>query len=143
MKNHKPSSNEIPYRNRNHTDWWFASYIIRFEIESENQNDLRRKCLAWKNSILIKAKNREAAYKKAIKIGKFNATNDDSTRVRKFGKMNRGFWVFEGLTSLLPIYEEIEDGCEILWSEYRNLSVKRIKAKIREKKELECFIDNE
>lgn len=138
----KDKEGSIPYRNRNHSGWWVASYIIGFEIDNENKKNLNRKCLAWENTILIQAEDREEAYRKSVKIGKFNAS-DDSTRIRKYGKWHTGRWVFEGLTSLLPIYEEMGDGCEILWAEYNNVSVRKIKAKTRSKKHLECFDDTE
>src|SRR6266496_4365398 len=35
----------------------------------------------------------------------------------------RGCWRFEGLTELLPIYERVEDGAEMWWTEYKNRSV--------------------
>ena len=53
----------------------------------------------------------------------------------------KGSWHFEGLTSLLPIYETIEDGTEILWKEITGRSVKKIKSFVKKKNELEAFDD--
>jgi len=39
-------------------------------------------------------------------------------------------WVFEGVTEILPIYEEIDDGCEIIWSEYTK-KLKNIRKRAR------------
>jgi hypothetical protein len=116
-------------------DWYIASYIHRFIVIGEDNEDLKKRFLAWKNTIIIKAKSPDEAYKKAIKIGKQGCkpyTNTDGERVR---------FVFEGLTTLLPIYEDLEDGAEILWAEHKNRSLKKIRRWIKSKKELEVFED--
>lgn len=84
----------------------------------------------------LKARNRDAAYKKAVRIGSSNRSKFSDA----VGKKNGG-WVFEGLTSLLPIYEELEDGAEILWSDHSGRTLKTIRAKIKKKRELEAFAD--
>ena len=43
-------------------------------------------------------------------------------------------WVFEGVTEILPVYEEIADGCEIIWSEYTK-KLKNIRKCVRAKGE--------
>jgi hypothetical protein len=52
-------------------------------------------------------------------------------------------WIYEGLTHLLPIYEELEDGSEVLWKEHENRSVKKIKSLVKRKEDLETFDDAE
>lgn len=47
--------------------------------------------------------------------------------------------VFESLTSLLPIYEELEDGAEIVLKEYKNKSVKKAQSWVKPKEQLEVF----
>ncbi len=114
-------------------DWYIATYIHRFKIIGKNDNDLNKRCLAWENTILIKATNPDDAYKKAIKEAKLGCepyTNSDGVKVK---------FVFEGLTSLLPIYEKLEHGSEIMWTEHNNKSIKTIKNKIKKKSELEVY----
>jgi hypothetical protein len=53
-----------------------------------------------------------------------------------------GRWKPEGLTSLIAIYEPIEDGSEILWTEYANTTVGKIKRRVKAKSELETFQDD-
>jgi hypothetical protein len=36
-------------------------------------------------------------------------------------------WEFVGVTSVLPIYEELEDGVEIVWEEHRNRKLKTLR----------------
>ncbi len=42
---------------------------------------------------------------------------------------------------LLPVYEDIEDGAEILWDELGSLPVKRIRKLVKSKRQLSVFND--
>ena len=42
---------------------------------------------------------------------------------------------------LLPIYEELEDGAEILCWEHENVTVKKLKSWVKGKRDLEVFDD--
>ena len=66
------------------------------------------RCLAWENTIVLQATDREAAYAKAASLASQNSSQfvDDSNNDRK------GRWIFEGLLSLLPIYDDLKDGTE-------------------------------
>ncbi len=44
---------------------------------------------------------------------------------------------------LLPVYEDIEDGAEILWTNRGSLSMKIIKGMVKPKANLPVFQDNE
>ena len=130
---------EIPWRNRNPTGWWIASYLQRFEYYDEDKRNLNRRCLAWKNTIIVQAKDRETAYKKAMAVGRgVEGQEPSNLQMRR-----KGAWRFEGLTSLLPIYEKLEDGAEIRWTEYRGRTVKKIKSLVKAKKDLQAFDDRE
>ena len=94
----------IPYRNKSPYGWWLATCLERFQFFDEDKSNPNRRCIAWENTILIKAKDREGAYQKAIKKGKLSDGGESELNGRK------ETWIFEGLTSLLPIYEELEDG---------------------------------
>jgi hypothetical protein len=132
-------SNRIPFGNCNHTGWWIASFIERFEFFDEDRANPKRRCLAHENTILVRASNRDVAYRKAIKIGRVSEGSEgwDS----KTGR--RGTWRFEGLTGLLPVYETLEDGAELLWRELSNVSVRRVKSLVKGKKDLAVFDDRE
>jgi uncharacterized protein DUF4288 len=128
---------EVPPRNRTRHGWWIAAYVERFEYYDEDRRNLNRRCLAWENTILIKARNRDEAWRKAIAQGKLSEGNEawDSETGRK------GAWHFEGLTSLLPIYDRLEHGAEIIWVEHAGRTVRRIRALVKKKEELEAFDD--
>jgi hypothetical protein len=113
--------------------WYSAAILLRFEVEGENQDNLNRRCLAWENFHIIKAGSPDEAFEKATKLGKsfenkYNNTEGENVR-----------WIFEGLTMLVPIYEELHDGAEIGWTEHENKAVKTIKGFVKPKDELEVF----
>jgi len=130
---------KIPQRNKSPTGWWVASILTRYEEEGENTENPNRRCLAWEDTIILKARDRNQAYRKAIAEGKAReCVGDDwiDTKTRRKGK-----WIFEGLTSLNPVYDELDDGAEIIWQEHHR-SAKKLKAWVKEKHELECFQDD-
>jgi hypothetical protein len=51
-----------------------------------------------------------------------------------------GRWVFEGFTSLMPIYEPM-DGAEVLWSEFPNITIGALRRRVKPKGKLEVFED--
>ena len=117
-------------------NWYLASILVRCEWEDGKIDNFNRRCLAWENQILIKASCPEEAYIKAMEKGK----SEEGGEIWRNGDENlKGKWHFEGLTSLLAIYDELEDGAEIVWTEYRNRSVKTIQRRVKSKEELEVF----
>ena len=120
-------------KNKSPVGWYVASYIQRFIVLGEKNDDGNRRFLTWENTILVKAKGPEEAYQKAVKeakLGHRSYTNTDGQRVK---------WVFEGLTSLLPIYEDLENGCEIVWADHGFRALKTTRKRVKKKKDLEVF----
>ena len=126
---------KIPYRNHSPHGWWIASYIERAAWDDDPDPSPASRCLAWENTIILQAPDRESAYEKATKLARHNGSTFS------MGKRT-AHWVFVGLTSLLPIYDQLEDGAEVLWKEYRNRSLGKILSWTKEKYELEIFDDN-
>jgi hypothetical protein len=93
--------------------WYLATYQLRFiELAQMDNEDLKRRFLTWENTILVKASQIDDAYDKAVQFGL------QSTTPYKGGPTGVDVqWVFEGILSLLPIYEELEDGSELSWAE--------------------------
>jgi hypothetical protein len=58
-------------------------------------------------------------------------------------KTKGGEWRFAGISMLLPIYEDIEDGAEILWDDRGRMPVRQIKKLVRSKRQLPVFDDHE
>jgi len=132
----------IASRNKSPTGWWVATIIERFEFEDEDTSNLRRRCRAWSNVVVLKARDRNQAYNKAIRYGKLGMS--DENNCIDIETRRRGRWIFEGLASLLPVFDSFdEDGSEILFDDYENVSVGRVKRWIKQKKDLEVFDDSE
>ncbi len=45
-------------------------------------------------------------------------------------------WVFEGVTEVLPVYEELEDGAEIMWCQRAPRKLKNLRKRVRQKHEV-------
>jgi hypothetical protein len=92
--------------------WYVGTYQLRFvELASKTNQEPDRRFSVWDNTVLVKASNLVEAYRKITKIGR-GATKPykggpDAVAVR---------WLFEGIIELVPVYEEIEDGAEIMWA---------------------------
>jgi hypothetical protein len=111
---------------------WFIAEIIekREPVERKKENDLRR-VVTWGNFHLIKAESPKLAYEKAIKIGKdaeINFANSDNIEME---------YTFVGIADLIPIYDDnIEDGCEIMWTDYGSITNRKAEKFARNEKEI-------
>ena len=131
----------VPSKNKSPHGWWVATLIERFEYDHEDKNNPRRRCRAWVNTVILKAEDREQAFKKAVEYGELgNSEKSDWSD----DKDRKGKWVFEGISSLLPVYDEIDPvGTEIIFDDYADISVGRVRSWIRSKEQLEAFDDSE
>lgn len=117
----------IPYRNRSPHGWWVATYLERPAMSDRvHREDDDPIDLVWENTIILQAPDRDAAYEKAVRLG-----------IAGNGQ------VFLGLVSLLPIYDPLGDGTEILWTEHENIPLSKVRSWIKAREELEAFDDSE
>jgi len=131
------NTSKIPHRNQSPYGWWIVSYLVRLERKGHAETNPRARCLAWENTVIFQAKDREKAYRKALLLARPSRTWD----VQDHGPPTR--WVLEGLTSLLPVYDPIADGCEVMWREFRGKTRKTVAAMVRSKRALACFDDSD
>lgn len=121
----------MPKKIKNNGDWFLADIVERADMVGSDKSNDNRRCLTWTNTILVNAASIEEAYDKAIKIGKKNYT----TRYKAAsGKICS--WKVLGISSLVPIYEDIEDGAEIGFTDEGMLAVKTSNQLVKTKKEL-------
>jgi hypothetical protein len=123
----------IPWANRNRTGWWIFEEVEQWVSNRQKKLSPTSRCLVRLNLRLVQAKSREAAYRKAMKFGAIGMPS----------KTNGGEWRFAGISMLLPVYDKIEDGSEILWRDDKMMSVARIKKLVRTKRQLPVFNDTE
>src|ERR1051325_3478757 len=98
---------QIPDAHKSPTGWWVATVIERFVPYGQVVSS-KTMCEVWENQILVRASNRDVAYSKIVTHGQ-NAAGPSPVKI---GNQD-GKWVFEGIASLLPVYDKFEDFGEI------------------------------
>jgi hypothetical protein len=107
--------------------WWLADLAIEFNIEGEAGNRVHY------NLTLVRADSREEAYEKALHFGaeaESTYTNSDGHTVNVR---------FRGLRDLYVIYDQLEDGAELLYEEAIDLPEDELMASIKPKQQLSVF----
>jgi len=122
---------ETPEKISNQNKQWYLVEVIEKcePVDKDKTSDLRR-VTTWGNIHLIKAISSEEAYDKGVKIGKggaFKFNNSDNVEME---------WSFVGIGDLLLIHEDIEDGAELMWTDYGDITNKRAQSFAKSKEEL-------
>ncbi|KUG08732.1 DUF4288 domain-containing protein [Solirubrum puertoriconensis] len=118
---------ELVEKITNNGNWFIAEIIERTEPSRADDFKEKSSCTVWGNYILIKAGTLAEAYDKAASLGeKYNYTfrNEEGVELTNF---------FIGNGDLLPVYEDIEDGTEILWTDYGSISARKAKSLVKAK----------
>lgn len=116
---------------KNNGDWFLAEIVERAEMVGDAKTNPNRRCLTWTNLVLLQAESIGKAYDKAIKLGKENY----SMRYKAASGKTCN-WKVLGLSSLVPIDEDIEDGAEIGFMNNGSIAAKTSESMIRSKKEI-------
>jgi hypothetical protein len=104
--------------------WYIGSYLIRFiELEEKDNDDLEKRFYSWENTVIVKASTMEEAFEKIERIAEF-----EEEPYKGGPKGVPVQWVYEGITELLPIYEELTDGAEVMWGEHSPRKLKKLRA---------------
>jgi hypothetical protein len=108
-------------------EWFLADLIQQFTFVDGSHS-------IYVNTILVKANSVEEAYKKALGFGEgYNSlasTDEDGKEVKVS---------FRGLRDLLLIYEELEDGAELMYQEFEKITEEEIAAMVTPKEKLGAF----
>jgi Domain of unknown function (DUF4288) len=126
-----PAKSKVDHRNKSQSGWWIFCEVEHWVSKRQKKLLANSRCPVWENTRVIRAKNREEAYRKALRLG----------RVGSPSKTNGGEWRFAGISMLLPIYEDLEDGSEILWTDRGSLPLERIRKLVKSKRQLSVFDD--
>lgn len=127
MQKHLMEKEKIEIKNNN---WYIVELIEKCEPVIRNENQDLRRVSTWGNFHIVKAETPKIAYEKAVKIGKdaeFKFINSDKLEME---------WIFVGIGNLIPIYEDIQDGSEIMWEDYGFISNRRAERFALSEKEL-------
>ncbi|MBU2987135.1 DUF4288 domain-containing protein [Saccharophagus degradans] len=108
--------------------WYIGTYLARFiEIEDENKHDPEARFATWENTVIVKALTLEAAFEKVERIG------IDHAQPYKGGEAGIPVqWEYLGIVDLLPIYEELEDGSEVMWASNHPRKLKNLKSIVKD-----------
>ena len=112
---------------KNSKNWYLVEIIERCEPNNIDDKRPLRRCIVYGNYHLIKADTVVEAYDKAEKIGKegnYNFKNADKIDMK---------WEFVGIGDLVPIVEDIEDGSELMFTNYGFISAKRSDSFVKSK----------
>jgi Domain of unknown function (DUF4288) len=123
----------MPYdKNTSPVGWYVGSYLLRFvRTEASAKNDPGRRFLSWENTVLVKARSLDQAYAKVERLGRAKTM---SYRGESKGIPVR--WIFEGVTDLLPLYERLRDGAEIMWTERSPRTLRSLHGLVKTKAKL-------
>jgi hypothetical protein len=116
-------------KNKSPVGWYYGSYLLRsVELGDATRDDPARRFSSWENTVLVQASSLEAAFAKVERIGKENS------RPYRGGPQGAKFrWEYMGVTELLPIYEKLQDGAEIAWSERSPRALKTLRSWVKPK----------
>ncbi|KLO58243.1 DUF4288 domain-containing protein [Delftia sp. NA_296.1] len=111
--------------------WYVVSYLLRFvELNDEKRDDEQARFLSWENTVLVRAGTLDEAYEKGMALALENAVpykgGPDGEPVQ---------WELLGITEVLPIYEELADGAEILWTERAPRKLRNLRQMVKPKGE--------
>ena len=108
--------------------WYVGTYLARFiEIDGTHNNDPESRFATWENTVLVKASNLEEAFEKVETVGIEHA------EPYKGGETGVDVqWEYIGIIDLLPVYEELEDGSEIMWASNNPRKLKNIKPLVKD-----------
>lgn len=116
---------------KNNGDWFLVDIVERAEMVGDDKTNPNRRCLTWTNTVLIQADSISDAYDKAIAIGRKNYSMRYKAASGKICS-----WTVLGLSSLVPIYEDIEDGSELAFTDEGAIAAKTSERMIKSKKEI-------
>ncbi len=107
--------------------WYLAEIVVHITVENDPRS------VVHTNMILVQASSDEEAYKKAVQYGKAEEQtyeNSDGQRV-----VSR----FRGLHNLSRIYDDLQHGAEIIYSEDIGMDESQIEARVTPKQNLNVF----
>ncbi len=111
---------------------WFWAQVLLMTVPKAHKNDPEAMTEVWSNLIVVRAKNPDAAYKKACRVGRADS-GDSRGSLTLYGKP--AITKFIGLADLGLVHDGLEDGSEIMWTLLR-LRQRKAKTKVSRKSEI-------
>jgi hypothetical protein len=109
---------------------WYVGGIVLYEVHDEGSHG--EKLLVWINSYLIKAKEAEIAYQKAVQIG---TEQEDEPGSHTCGG-EKAHWRFKGVRNIIPV-RDVPADTALLWCE--DIKSSELGRMVPKKSELSVF----
>ncbi len=117
----------------NRRNWWLVSVCEQNEVVGTDKQNPRRLAATWVNSLLINAPTLDDAYDKALRLSRIGGG-----RYRAVGGKT-AYWKVVGVVDLVPVYDDIEDGTEIMWTDRGAMTVGKAKKEVLTKSDLKRY----
>ena len=112
----------------NNTEWFLADIVQEIRVDGCQRN------VVHINSVIVHASSPETAYARAMVMGRRGNTSYLNERGKRVTIR------FRGLRNLDVIYDPLEDGCEIMYTERLGVTEKGVRKLVRPKRKLEVFL---
>lgn len=114
----------------NSGDWFIAKVVLRFVPEGADEGS--SSYTVWENLYLLRAEDISSAYDKAISIAEDECRGMSPCPDEAGGS---GVWSVAGVSEVIPVFEDIEDGCELMWTNRGKMCSSDIKNLVMTKKQ--------
>jgi len=109
-------------------EWFLADIVEEIRVDGCKRN------IVHINSVIVHATSPQSAYVRAMEVGKRGNTSYMNERGKRVTIR------FRGLRNLDVIYDPLEDGCEIMYTEKLGATEVMIRKLVRPKRQLEVFM---
>jgi len=116
----------------NNDDWFLVSLVEYCSPDGATQDDDNARSEVWENLYLINAVSIQDAYDKAVELGTSECQGMNS---RRENAASDGEWRLVGVSELIPVYEDIEDGSELLWTNHESIPLSKAREMVKPKEE--------
>ncbi len=114
--------------NHSKFEWYLAELVEKITVAGDPRS------VVHQNLILIRATSADEAYKKAVTVVK----NAETSYANPAGKLVQ--ITFEGISDLVPTYEDLEDGAELMFRRTVGMTDEQIGAMIVPQDRLPAFL---
>ncbi len=111
--------------------WYIAHELLHFDTKKTRDRSKKRKLVVWENLVLITARSPEEAYRKALKHGRLS---EESVKIDG----RDGHCKFIGLSDLVLVYDDLEDGAELEWHD-RRVDASQLRHMTKQKGQMQAF----
>jgi hypothetical protein len=113
---------------RSKPEWYIAELVEKITVAEDSRN------VVHQNLVLIRTTSADEAYEKAVTVGK----NGETSYENPAG--NLVHITFEGISDLVQMYEDLEDGAELTFRRTVGLTHEQIRALIVPRDQLPVYL---